>query len=146
MKRMVIVIAAVMLLNTLSISSQQVAASYEFEQALQQLLRAEGWSLAEIQKLLEEEVDWEQARIRDAQVIAICSTNTSFPKSISSGNNARSFDTNVRTVYVLAYQPFKFDPLTRDIITSNFQYIMLVLCRFDLIVLVFTRQGSYSSG
>ena len=72
MKRMGIVIAAVMLLSTLPLSSQQVEASYEFEQALQQMLRAESWSLEEIQKLLKEEVDWEQARIRDAQVIAIC--------------------------------------------------------------------------
>jgi len=72
MKRMGILIAAVILLNTLPLSSQQVEASYEFGQALQQMLRAEGWSSEEIQKLLEEEVDWEQARIRDAQVIAIC--------------------------------------------------------------------------
>jgi hypothetical protein len=74
MKRMGILIAAVILLNTLPLSSQQVEASYEFGQALQQMLKAEGWSSEEIQKLLEEEVDWEQARIRDAQVIAICLT------------------------------------------------------------------------
>ena len=72
MKRMGIVIAAVMLLITLPLSSQQAEGDYEFEQALQEMLKAEGWSSEEIQKLLKEEVDWEQARIRDAEMIAIC--------------------------------------------------------------------------
>jgi hypothetical protein len=72
MKRMGIVIAALLLLIALPLSSQQSAGTGEFEQALQKLLKAEGWSPEEIQVLFKEEVDWEQAGVRDAEMIASC--------------------------------------------------------------------------
>ena len=72
MKRMGIMIAALLLLIALPLSSQQSAGTGEFEQALQKLLRAEGWSPEEIRALFKEEVDWEQARVRDAEMVATC--------------------------------------------------------------------------
>jgi hypothetical protein len=74
MKRKGIAIAALLLLIILPLSGQEPASAVEFKQALQEQLEAEGWSPEEIRQLLKEEVDWNQARIQDAEMIAACLT------------------------------------------------------------------------
>lgn len=71
MKRLGIAIA-VLLLIALPLSSQESAAATGFKEALQELLKEEGWSPEEIQKLIKEEVDWNQARLQDFEMVATC--------------------------------------------------------------------------
>jgi hypothetical protein len=44
----------------------------EFVDALRERLAVEGWSAAELRELAGQEVDWSQARLRDAEAVAVC--------------------------------------------------------------------------
>jgi hypothetical protein len=73
MKRIgILVVAAMLLMTALPVSSQQIEDSSVFEQTLYRMLQQEGWSAEDLQKLFKEEVDWKEARFQDAEMIATC--------------------------------------------------------------------------
>ena len=69
MKRTGIAIAAVLLLIALPLSSQESFAASELPPALQQLLKDEGWSPEQIRELTREQVNWDQVRPQDAELV-----------------------------------------------------------------------------
>jgi hypothetical protein len=72
MKKMGIIVAMALLWIALPLSGQESAPAPEFKQALQELLREGDWSPEEIWELIKEDVDWNQARLRDCEMVAIC--------------------------------------------------------------------------
>ena len=72
MKRMGIAVAAVLLLIALPVSSQESVAASELPEALQQLLKDEGWSPEQIRELSRDRVNWDQVRPQDAELVRAC--------------------------------------------------------------------------
>ena len=72
MKRMGIAVAAVLLLIALPLSSQESAAASELPEALQKLLKDQDWSSEQIRELIREQVDWNQAKLQDIEMVATC--------------------------------------------------------------------------
>jgi hypothetical protein len=72
MKRVGIAVAAVLLLTALPLSSQESDAASELPEALQQLLKDEGWSPEQIRAMIGEEVNWKQVRHQDAELVRVC--------------------------------------------------------------------------
>ena len=67
-----IAIAALMLLTALPLWTQQSSGAAELEQALQQLLEEKDWSPEELQKLLNEKIDWGREKFQDAELVSTC--------------------------------------------------------------------------
>ena len=72
MKRVGIAVAAVLLLIALPLSSQESVAPSELPEALQKLLQDEGWSPEQIRELIREQVNWDQVRPQDAELVRAC--------------------------------------------------------------------------
>jgi hypothetical protein len=68
----ILAVAAVLLVISLPLASQEAAGTGGFEQTLYQLLQKRGWSPEKIQNLLDGEVDWERSRFQDAEMLATC--------------------------------------------------------------------------
>jgi hypothetical protein len=67
-----IAVAAVLLLIALPLSSQESVAASELQETLRKLLKDEGWSPEQIRELIMEDVDWNQAKLQDIEMVAIC--------------------------------------------------------------------------
>ena len=72
MKRMGIAVAAVLLLISLPLSSQESAAASRLTETLQKMLEEEGWSPEQIRELAGEQVNWDQVRPQDAELARTC--------------------------------------------------------------------------
>lgn len=72
MKRVGIAVAAVLLLIALPLSSQESGSASELPEALQKMLKDEGWTLEQIRALAREQVNWDQAGSEDAELLRTC--------------------------------------------------------------------------
>ena len=72
MKKLAIGIAVVLFLFTLPLWSQVADSAPDFQEALRELLQKDAWSPEEIQALIKQEVDWGQAQVEDAKMVALC--------------------------------------------------------------------------
>jgi hypothetical protein len=63
---------AVLVLFVVPLWSQQPEGAPDFLEELRELLEQEDWSPEEIRQLIEQEVDWSQARHQDAELSALC--------------------------------------------------------------------------
>jgi len=71
MRKLAIGIVVVLFLFALPLWSQVSGGAPDFPEALRELLEEEDWSPGEIQELIEQEVDWSQARVQDAKMVAL---------------------------------------------------------------------------
>ena len=72
MKRVGIAVAVVLLLIALPLSSQESGAASELPEALQKMLKEEGWSPEQIGELIREQVNWDRVRPQDAELVRAC--------------------------------------------------------------------------
>lgn len=62
----------VLFLFALPLWSQVAESAPDFLEALRELLQKDDWSPEEIQELIKQEVDWSQAQVEDAKMVALC--------------------------------------------------------------------------
>ena len=72
MKKLAIGIVVVLFLFALPLWSQVAESAPDFLEALRELLQKDDWSPEEIQELIKQEVDWNQAQVEDAKMVALC--------------------------------------------------------------------------
>jgi len=72
MKKLAIGIVVVLFLFALPLWSQVADSAPDFLEALRELLQKDDWSPEEIQELIKQEVDWSQAQVEDAKMVALC--------------------------------------------------------------------------
>ena len=72
MKKLAIGIVVVLFLFALPLWSQVAESAPDFLEALRELLQKDDWSPEEIQELIKQEVDWSQAQVEDAKMVALC--------------------------------------------------------------------------
>ena len=72
MKKLAIGIVVVLFLFALPLWSQVAESAPDFLEALRELLQKDDWSPEEIQELIKQEVDWNQAQFRDAEMVQFC--------------------------------------------------------------------------